>query len=59
MDTYERHMKQIEKIGYISSRICERLWAENCTEHEYREILKQVEQTILNKSIFSVLEIDE
>ena len=39
--------KQHEKETYIANRVIDKLLFENCTQDEYRYILKMVEQRIL------------
>ena len=41
--------KQREKEVWIANRIYSRLLAENCTQNEYRNILKIVEERVLGK----------
>ena len=49
-------MIQNEKESYIADHVVKRLLCENCTQQEYRNILKIVEERILNKSCYDGLE---
>jgi hypothetical protein len=46
----EQQMIQHEKESYIADHIIKRLLCENCTQQEYRNILKAIEERILDKS---------
>ena len=48
----EQQMIQHEKESYIADHIIKRLLCENCTQQEYRNILKIVEERILGKSVY-------
>lgn len=49
-------MFQHEKESYIANHVVKRLLCENCTQQEYRDILKIVEEQILGKSVYDELE---
>ena len=49
-------MIQHEKASYIADHIIKRLLCENCTQQEYRNILKAIEERILDKSSYDKLE---
>lgn len=51
--------KQHEKEVWIANRIYGRLLAENCTQNEYRNILKIVEERILGKFSYMSMEYEE
>lgn len=55
----ENQFKQHEKEIYIANRVVDKLLFENCTQNEYRYILKIVEQRILGKGVYEDLECDE
>lgn len=52
----EQQMIQHEKESYIADHIIKRLFCENCTQQEYRNILKAIEERILDKSSYDKLE---
>lgn len=52
----EQQMVQHKKEAYIADHIVKRLLCEKCTQQEYRNILKTVEERILNKTIYDKLE---
>ena len=52
----ERQMTQHTKEAYIADHIFKALLFENCTQQEYRNILKTVEERLLGKSIYEDLE---
>ena len=52
----EQQMIQHEKESYIADHIIKRLLCENCTQQEYRNILKAIEERILDKSSYDKLE---
>ncbi len=52
----EQQMIQHEKESYIADHIIKRLLCENCTQQEYRNILKAIEKRILDKSSYDKLE---
>lgn len=56
LNTIEQQIIQHEKETYITDHITKRLLCENCTQQEYRNILKAVEKRILNKSVYDELE---
>ena len=56
LNTIEQQMIQHEKESYIADRITKRLLCEKCTQQEYRNILKVVEERILGKSVYDELE---
>ena len=43
----ENQFKQHEKEVYIANRVIDKLLFENCTQGEYRNILKIVEEQLL------------
>lgn len=49
-------MIQHEKESYIADHVVKRLLCGNCTQQEYRNILKVVEERILGKSVYDELE---
>lgn len=51
--------KQREKEVWIANRICSRLLAENCTQNEYRNILKIVEERVLGKFSYNDMEYEK
>lgn len=61
MFTYpiENEFRQHDKEAYIATRITKRLLCEDCTQREYKNILKIVEERILGKSIYENLECEE
>ena len=59
MFNIENQFKQHEKEVYIANRVIDKLLFENCTQDEYRHILKIVEQRILDKSVYNKLECNE
>lgn len=52
----ENQFKQHEKKMYIANRVVDKLLFENCTQNEYRNILKIIEQRILDKGIYEDFE---
>lgn len=54
----KQQAKQYEKETYIANKITKRLLYENCTQQEYRDILKIVEEKVLGKSLYEKLEIE-
>lgn len=54
----KQQAKQYEKETYIANKITKRLLYENCTQQEYRNILKIVEEKVLGKSLYEKLEIE-
>lgn len=56
LNTIERQMIQHEKESYIADHIVKRLLCENCTQQEYRNILKIVEERVLDKGFYDELE---
>lgn len=56
LNTIKQEMIQHEKESYIADHITKRLLCENCTQQEYRNILKAVEERILGKSVYDELE---
>lgn len=51
LNDIENQFKQHEKEIYIANRIIDKLLFENCTQNEYRHILKIVEEQILGKGV--------
>lgn len=56
MFNVENQFKQHEKEVYIANRVIDKLLFENCSQDEYRHILKMVEERILDKGIYNGLE---
>lgn len=56
LNTIEQQMIQYEKEFYIADHITKRLLYEKCTQQEYRNILKIVEERLLGKSCYDELE---
>ena len=56
LNDVENQFKQHEKEIHIANRVIDKLLFENCTQDEYRHILKIVEQKILGKSLYEDLE---
>lgn len=56
LNTIEQQMIQHEKESYIAYHVVKRLLYEKCTQQEYRNILKTVEERILDKSVYDGLE---
>ena len=52
----EQQMIQQNKESYIADHVTKRLLCENCTQQEYRNILKTVEERVLGKSVYDKLE---
>lgn len=52
-------MIQYEKESYIADHVVKRLLCENCTQQEYQNILKIVEERILGKGVYDNLEYEE
>lgn len=59
VNNVENQFKQHEKEVYIANRVIDKLFFENCTQDEYRNILKIVEERLLGKGIYDKLECDE
>ncbi len=59
LNSIKQQMIQHEKESYIADHIVKRLLCENCTQQEYRNILKIVEERILGKSVYDDLEYKE
>lgn len=59
LNIIEQQMIQHEKESYIADHITKRLLCENCTQQEYRNILKIVEERLLNKGVYEDLECKE
>ena len=56
LNTTKQQMVQHEKETYIADHVVKRLLCENCTQQEYRNILKAVEEQILGKCAYGGLE---
>lgn len=56
LNSIEQQMKQREKEAYIADHIVKHLLYENCTQQERRNILKIVEQRVLDKGCYENLE---
>lgn len=56
LNSIEQQIIQHEKESYIADHITKRLLCENCTQQEYRNILKIVEERILDKGAYDELE---
>lgn len=56
LNTIKQNMIQHEKEAYIADHITKRLLFEECTQQECRNILKIVEERILNKGCYDGLE---
>lgn len=59
LNTIEQQMIQHKKETYIADHVIKRLLCENCTQQEYRNILKIVEERILSKSMYDDLACEE
>lgn len=59
MFNVENQFKQHEKEVYIANRVINKLLFENCSQDEYRHILKIVEEQILDKGAYEKLECDK
>lgn len=59
LNTIKQQMIQYEKESYIADHVVKRLLCENCTQQEYRNILKIVEERILGKGVYDNLEYEE
>lgn len=59
LNSIEQQMMQHEKESYIADNVVRRLLCENCTQQEYRNILKVVEERVLGKSAYDNLEYEE
>ncbi len=59
LNSIEQQMMQHEKESYIADHITKRLLCEKCTQQEYRNILKIVEERILGKGVYEDLEYEE
>jgi len=59
VNNVENQFKQHEKEVYIANRVIDKLLFENCTQDEYRNILKIVEQRVISKGMYDDLECDE
>lgn len=55
----EYKIKQHEKICYIANKTIKRLLSEDCTDSEYKEILKTIEERILGCKVFEICTLDE
>lgn len=55
-NSIEQQMMQYEKESYIADHVVKRLLCENCTQQEYRNILKIVEERLLGKGVYDELE---
>ena len=58
LNTIGQQMIQHEKESYIADHVVKRLLYENCTQQEYRNILKIVEERVIGKSIYEDLELE-
>lgn len=56
LNSIEQQIIQHEKESYIADHVAKRLLCENCTQQEYRNILKVIEERILGKSMYDELE---
>lgn len=56
LNSVKQQMIQHEKESFIADHVAKRLLCENCTQQEYRNILKIVEERILGKSVYDELE---
>lgn len=56
LNSIEQQMIQHEKESYIADHVVKSLLCENCTQQEYRDILKVVEERILGKGAYDELE---
>ena len=56
LNTIKQQMIQYEKESYIADHVVKRLLYENCTQQEYRNIFKVVEERILGKSAYDEFE---
>ncbi len=52
----EQLFTQHDKEVYIANRVISKLLFENCTQVEYRNILKIVEQRLLDKTTYNSME---
>lgn len=59
LNTIKQQMIQHEKESYIADHITKRLLCEKCTQQEYRNILKIVEERLLGKGVYEDLECEE
>lgn len=59
LNTIKQQMIQHEKESYIADHITKRLLCENCTQQEYWNILKIVEERLLGKGVYEDLECKE
>lgn len=59
VNNVENQFKQHEKEVYIANRVIDKLLFENCTQDEYRNILKIIEQRVIGKGMYDDLECDE
>lgn len=59
VNNVENQFKQHEKEVYIANRVIDKLLFENCTQDEYRNIFKIVEQRVISKGTYDDLECDE
>ena len=57
LNPIEQQMIQHEKESYIADHITKRLLCEKCTQQEYRNILKIVEERILGKGVYDGLDL--
>ena len=44
----EQMQNDRDKEVYIANKITRMLWSENCTQHQYQNILQMVEKSIFN-----------
>ena len=56
INNQEQCFRQHEKEVYIANKVINKLLFENCTQAEYRNILKIVEQRLLDKSLYNSME---
>lgn len=56
LNSIKQKMIQHNKESYIADHVVKRLLCENCTQQEYRNILKIVEERLLGKSAYDELE---
>ena len=59
LNNIKQQMIQYEKETYIADHIIKRLLCENCTQQEYRNILKAVEERLLGKCVYEDPECEE
>ena len=56
LNNIEQKMFQHNKESYIANHVVKCLLCENCTQREYRNILKIVEERVLGKNAYDGLE---